>query len=795
MPALLSAQQPPVAPPVVVTPVQPTAAQAAAAALGKPVSNDQIANAIKQSGLSEAQVRAKLQAAGYDPGLADPFFAAVGQQSQTGAAAATSAAQAPGSDFVKALVSLGILSSPTSPTDESTDATKADSAKKDALYAGVFGKDIFDRASTAFDPVTSGPVDPAYRLGVGDQLQLIVTGQVELAYQLSIGRDGTVVIPQVGQISLAGLTLDAARQLLRIKMGESYSGLKTGATRLDLTVAQIRSIAVFVIGEVENPGAMQVNALATVFYALAKAGGPTDRGSFRDIEVRRGGKTIETLDLYDYLLKGDATGDIRLEQGDVIFVPLNERAVAVVGAVRRPRIFELRHNEGFNDLLRYAGGLMPTASTDRVQIDRILPAAQRQPGFDRVKVDVYLHGNLDSLSHVTLNDGDIVTVFSIGDLRRNVVTVTGQVFQPGDYELLPKMTLGQLISDAQGFLPWAIAGQVKVLRPIVQTGQSQLVSVDATTEQGKQFLLEEFDSVEVLDSRLAYPSGTISVAGAVHFPQTRAFADNETLADAIERAGGFLEFAQVVDVFRRVSGETYSDTTSKRFEFPITPNFFHDSSVAQFILRRDDHIIVRVSPGFRAQKFVSLTGRFTHDGTYAISDNIDRVSDVVARAGGTLPGAYAAGFRLVRGGKPVAIDFQRAMRGDPENDLPLLDGDSLIITRDPGTVFVTGAVNRPSLIKYEPGRAMDDYIDMAGGVSDTGRVNSAIIEYPSGFSREQKRVAFFFHSSPPVVSGSTISIPFKPRDTTSTSEIWGRVLAATSSIASLILAIAAVKRL
>jgi protein involved in polysaccharide export with SLBB domain len=263
--------------------------------------------------------------------------------------------------------------------------------------------------------------------------------------------------------------------------------------------------------------------------------------------VRRGNRVIQRLDLYDYLLRGDAAGDIRLEQGDQIYVPLNTRVISVIGQVRRPRIFELLESEGFADLLRFAGDLLPNASVERVQIDRILPPERRAPGFERIKVDVEIKGNLDSLSRVRLLDGDIVQVFSIGDVRRNVVSVSGQVFQPGEFELRPGLTLGRLIDDAQGMLPWALADRVKVIRLLPLTGRTIVHNVDTSTPAGKGFLLEEFDSVEVLDSRVAFPAGTISVEGAVNAPGTRAFAERETLRDAIERSGGVREEAQKVE--------------------------------------------------------------------------------------------------------------------------------------------------------------------------------------------------------------------------------------------------------
>jgi polysaccharide export outer membrane protein len=794
----LAAQNPPPTPPVqppVTTPAQPTAAQQAAqAATGKTVSNEQISDAIRQSGLTQAQIQQRLRAAGYDPALANPFFTSPTAGGQASTAAGAAAANAAGAEaFAQALQSLGILSTPTS--DQKPEETPKSSADRASSRAGgVFGKDIFARSTTVFDPVTAGPVDPAYRLGVGDQLQLVVTGQVELAYAIDLRRDGTVIIPQVGQVSLAGLTLEAARAVLKDRMSRSYSGLNSGEARLDLSISRIRTNAVFVIGEVETPGAYQVNALSTVFHALARAGGPSNRGSFRDIEVRRANRVIQRLDLYDYLLRGDASGDIRLEQGDVIYVPLNTRVVAVLGQVRSPHIFELRANEGFSDLLRFAGGLLPTASVERVQIDRVLPPERRAPGFERVKVDVELKGQLDSLARVRLFDGDVVQVFGVGDVRRNVVSITGAVFQPGEYEIRPAMTVGQLVEGAQGMLPWALADRAKVIRQLPLTGRTILHNVDLGTPAGKAFLLEEFDTVEILDGRTAYPEGAISIEGAVVTPITRRFSEGESLLDAIERAGGLREEAQRIELYRKRKGTNYSDTTTIRFSFPVNPGVPRDPALRSFILERDDHIAVLFSPGYRAQQFVTVTGQFTYPGMYSITENVDRIRDVVRRAGDVLPGAYPAGFHLIRGGRDVSVDFARAMRGDQAHDMPLMGGDQLVIGRDPNTVLVTGGVSRASLIRFRPGLSIKDYVELAGGPTERGRLDKAVVQLPSGISERVKRVALFFHTSPTILSGSVITVPEDPPPSNNGPDTWQRVLTAATALASMVLAYAAVTK-
>src|SRR5690348_8771186 len=343
---------------------------------------------LQQSGLTPDQVRARLQASGYPPNLLDAYLGGTtpGQPGVT-----------PGANELAAVQALGLapITVPVAALPVDTGLVRA--ARGTAPVeptSRVFGVDVFRRTTTQFLPLLSGPVPADYKLGPGDLLVLILTGDVELAYTLQVTREGFVLIPQVGQVFVSNLTLDQLRDLLYTRLGRVYSGVKRGpnaTTRFDVTVANVRANQVYVVGEVVQPGAYQISSLGTALTALYAAGGVTERAELRSVDVRRGGKTITTFDLYDYLLRGDTRSDIRLETGDVIFVPVHGTRVEVAGAVHRPAIYDVKAGEGLADLIRSAGGFRADAALRRVTVYRILPPAERGSSpSGRVAIDVAL---------------------------------------------------------------------------------------------------------------------------------------------------------------------------------------------------------------------------------------------------------------------------------------------------------------------------------------------------------------------------------------------------------------------
>src|SRR6266446_3088075 len=417
---------------------QPTAGQVQEALQQQPGLADMVRSRISQSGLTPDQIRARLLANGYPATLLDAYFSA---------SAATSPI-APGAQELAALQALGL---PVLGGQLPYDTGLVRSARTQP--SDVFGVDVFQRTTTQFLPLLAGPVPADYKLGPGDNLVLILTGDVELAYSLPLTREGFVLIPQVGQVHVANLTLDQLRDVLYTRLGRVYSGVKRSAnatTRFDVTVANVRANQVYVVGEVSQPGAYQISSLGTVFTALYAAGGVTERAKLRGVEVRRLGKNVATLDLYDYLLRGDTRADVRLETGDVIFVPIHESRVRVNGAVLRPAVYETKPAETLSDVITASGGFRPDAALERVKVLRVLPAdARGAQTTARVAIDVPMSAG--AVPKFRLEDGDIIQIDSLeAAADQDTVAITGMVQQPGTYPWRPGMTLRQLVVLARG---------------------------------------------------------------------------------------------------------------------------------------------------------------------------------------------------------------------------------------------------------------------------------------------------------------------------------------------------------
>jgi len=637
--------------------------------LGRPISNEEALQMLQQSGLSSDQVRDLLEQKGYSRSAADPYLSVLEGIDEQVPGTATPV------PLLEALTESDLASSlagDSLPADLMMALQRLDTvrlAEEEDLGPPVFGREIFLRTSSQFRPEAGGPVPPDYRVGPEDELILVLTGDVELAYRLLVAREGWVAIPDLGRVDVAGLTMAELRQRLTQRLSTVYSGLTGDAdatTFLDLSLGMVHTNTVYVIGEIERPGAYEVSSLATVFAALYAAGGPKRIGSFRQIRVNHGEETRTTIDLYDYLLDGRGAGATHLQQGDVVFVPVAKRRVEVDGAVVRPAIYELTEDDDLGDVLDFAGGLTSTASAARVQISRVLPPEDQEPGLNRVLLDIPIVGP-DAERDLPLVDGDRITVMAVLEDVRNTVQLTGGVWRPGVYGVEPGLRLDDLIERAGGLLPDAYGGRVQIQR-LQPDYTRRMIHVSLERDASGQLLtnptIEALDQVYVYASRNLREQRAVSIGGWVRRPGVYPYVDGMTVRDLVLRAGGLRTGAYLgaADVARVSIGQARSDTITRTYSVPLDSSLVFDAareaivdsarSEADFALLNLDAVYVRRAPGFEPQRRVMVTGEVAFPGPYSVETRTERIVDLVARAGGMTSEAYAEGLQLWRSEAP-----------------------------------------------------------------------------------------------------------------------------------------------
>lgn len=777
-------------------PARPTPDQARALLSANPQVVEQLRQKIVTSGMTRDQIRARLRAEGYPENLLDAYLPG-----------ATGAAGEPSADVFSAVEQLGIADSADvevlrtiqgSPYGEfmrdSLDrmrearrrymqrADVADSvARADSGY-NIFGLDVFD-APTRFEPNLAGPIDANYRLGPGDRLVLILTGDVEAAHELNVTREGFVVIPQVGQIHVANLTLADLDQLLCSRLGRVYSGVRCGpgaTTRFSVSVARLRTIQVFVLGDVERPGSYMISSAGTAISGLYAAGGPTPQGSLRSVLVRRGNDLAGTLDLYDYLLRGDASKDVRLESGDIVFVPPRGQRVRIVGEVVRPATYELRPTETLADLVRAAGGFQADASRRRIQVERILPPEQRSTdGRDRVTIDIESDdASNGSALAVPVQAGDIVRVFPVADRVRNTVVVQGNVWTPGRQGLTPGMTIAEALKVAGGPKPDVYLGQILVdrLRPDGSRHQLRAALRDTLGNVIGDFALVEDDVIRVFSLSDFRPDRYVTIGGAVRTGGRFPYRQGMTVRDLVLLAGGLEESAYLKEAeIARLPEDRSGAETAKSIRVPLDSTYLFERKAGEPYLGAPgisasangapevqllpyDNVLIMHQPSWELQRTVTITGEVNFPGTYALRQRDERLSDLVAHAGGLTAEAYPEGTEFIRRQDDIgriAIDVPRALRrhNSPEN-LRLIHGDSITIPKRSSVVTVRGAVNAPTVVAYVPGRDLDYYISQAGGPTRDADNRKAFVTQPNG-----KRETKGWGRSPRPMPGSLVEVP------------------------------------
>ena len=653
--------------------------------------------------------------------------------------------------------------------DDAVDFMMPDSlryyVKEEPAGRRIFGHDVFNNKNLTFESSMNLATPQDYRLGPGDTVNIDIWGASQESVTETISPDGTVTVDGFGVVELGGLSVRQARERLKRVLGPRYQG-----SRIELTLGQTRTITVGVMGEVKVPGTYTMSAFATVYNALYMAGGPNGIGTLRNVKVYRRGRLLSSVDVYDFLLNGKLSGDVRLQDNDVITVGPYEALVNVTGKVKRPMYYEMRRDESAATLLRYAGGFTGDAYTKAVRVHR--KAGSRY--------SVFSVGEFD-LGSFTLMDEDSLSVDSTLSRYQNTVEVKGAVFRPGMYHVGGDIsTVKSLVEAADGLTEGAVS-QHAVMHRMRSDRTLEVVGVDlrGILEGTVPDIPLRSEDVLYVASRHEQESvRTVTVSGEVLYPGVYRYAANETLEDLIIQAGGPTEAASLVkvDVARRVTDPgamEAGDQIAQTYSFRLDPDFTV-SGQPGFTLQPFDEVYVRRSPAYNEQQNVTVEGEVQFEGTYALSNKGQRLSEVIRQAGGLTGRAYAEGTKLIRqmtqeerdmtatmlrtaqrnSGKdsidisklmtldsyPVGIELEKALRDPGGEDDPILrEGDRIVVPRYTNTVSVNGEVLYPNTVHFKEGKDADYYISLAGGTTSTAKKSKTIIIYMNGMVAKADR--------------------------------------------------------
>ena len=798
---------------------RPTAQEAQALLQSDPSLVAKLRDRLAGSGMTPDQVRARLRAEGYPEHMLDAYL--------TGGSGAA-AGGAPSDSVFSAVAALNLPADSTGAIERqwlasrvAPDTTSVTEAPTDTTGLTIYGLSMFRQKTSMFDPTAAGPVDESYVLGPGDQLVLILTGDVELAHSLEVTREGFIVTPQVGQLHVANLTLGQLEALLAARLSRSYGSVGKGpgsGTRYSVSVSRLHTNQVFVVGEATVPGSYQVSSAGTALSALYAAGGPSSNGSMRRVEVRRSGRTVDVLDVYDYLLRGDASHDVRLKTGDIVFVPVHGPRVRVVGEVARPGTYEVKDQESLGDVIKSAGGFRAEAAQRRVMVERILPPGQRAPdGRDRVVIDVPAE-RLAGVGGTTFRTepGDIVRVFPVSDAVRDRIAVTGSVWAPGPQGFKTGMRLSDALRNAGGVRPDAMMDNVLVTRLMPDSTRRQLRATltDRAGSVLNDLTLEENDEVQVFAGAQMREEQYVAIGGAVRHPGRFPYRLGMTLRDLVLLAGGASESAYgQAEIARMPEPGSDRSVTARTIRVPVTtmnvpvsgtprPGGAEGETVhaptadAAIVLQPHDNVLILRRPDWSTPRTVMLYGEVQFPGRYTLTSREERVSDLLKRAGGLTPEAYAAGLVFYRAENRigrVGIDLPRVIKEPKHRDNMLLtNGDSLYVPRYNAMVDVRGAVNSPIAVAYYPGKKLDYYIRAAGGGSAKADMGRAYVTQPSGKVESTKRRRMAPDDVPAPGAGSVVYVP--QEDPADKGPGYATIAGATAQMLGALVAIIALSR-
>jgi len=719
------------------------------------LSDDQIQQFMKQaqeSGMSEEQLMAAAAAKGFSS--ADiakfkermtklPVNKKVGTNSNT-------------SDTERRLTDTERRLNDSTSTKNVIPQTKEDSSaiRREKYY----GLNLFNNKKIVFEPNLRIPTPKNYILGTGDELNISITGFAAQTYKVKVSPEGTVQLDILSPIYVSGLTIEQARERIINRLKSRFAGLNIsgGGLYADITLGNIRSISVTVIGEALQPGTFTIPSLANVFNVLYACGGPSEIGSLRNIEVFRNGKVIRTLDVYDFLLHGDQKDNIILQDQDIVLIPYVDTRVSLVGEVRNPKIFEVKRGETFKDILAFAGGFKELAYSKTILLERATPTEKRIVSIDQNEIASFYP-----------QKGDIYTIGKILDRFENIVTIKGAVYREGSYELEKDITVKQLIARAEGLKQDAFKERI-LLKRERENLEPEIISINLSkilNGESEDIRLKLKDTLFVKSYKDLRERLTVTISGAINRVGIYEFADNMTVSDLVTMAGGFTDGASAskIEIARRIKADTIgiSDEQSVKIETIDVDRNLIGSESKKLFLKPFDRIYIRVLPRYEEQKNVVITGEVFYPGPYALKDKTEKISDLILKSGGLKSEADLGSAKFTRAGKVLGVNIIKVQQDRNDiNNLVLSKGDTLDIPRKKETVTISGQVYNPTTVPYSVGLKCKDYINLAGGATDSAFVKKVYVKYGDG-RFDRTRSFLFFKSYPLIENGSEIIIPVR----------------------------------
>ena len=643
-----------------------------------------------------------------------------------------------------------------------------------AENTSVYGRNIFRNKTLNFAPSENLATPRNYRLGPGDEVIIDVFGRNQTTLRGVISPEGSINVDVLGPLYLSGMTVDEANTYLKKRLSQIYGGLgKDSGTDMRLSLGQIRTIQVNVVGDVAHPGTYVLSAFATAFHALYRAGGVEEPGTVRDIKVVRGDKVVGKVDIYEFLMRGSLTNDVRLEEGDVILVSPYKNLVSIEGGVKRAMFFEMKDGETVANLLDYCGGFTNGANTASITLYR-----QNQKSFEVRTIEDSEYG------FFTVKNGDRIEVGELTSRFENRIAIQGAVFFPGTYELGKDVhTAKELVAKAGGLVPEAFTDRVVVHRTHDDKSM-EVFSLNLTEILNgirPDFVLQNNDEIFISSAYDLKEQGVMTISGMVKNPGQYPFAENTTVEDFIIMAGGLLDGASLsrVDITRRkkdANGLVASNDIGELFSISLEKGLA-DESNRHFILEPYDEVVVHRSPSYNVQRHFSVSGEVNFPGTYSLTNREERITDLIQKAGGLTDFAYLKGARLIRQATPeeiqqaqtmeeiirtrvdtsatarasvarilqgvytISLDLEAAMaQPGGEADVVLREGDRLEIPVRNNVVRIHGAVMFPTAVNYDPSMSANDYIEAAGGYSQKARRSKAYVVNMSGRAKKLRSV-------------------------------------------------------